>query len=237
MPVVQKANDRPVTGPETMLQAIKDLGMVPLFPHVIPGCSIREMTPKGFWFDDEDGILGPWDWKIEVVRSGEVAYGKFLPGGRTAFATIGCYRELMNWRRSLPKCRPEGLARDILESISEAGSASPSMLRKQFGLRKAELDTILTRLEYATRVVVGDIARVYRGPDLHYSGWQQSTVCTPEALFGSEDEDLAAFFGLPKPSAQPQHRHTPEESRMRLQDRIRSRFPAVTDSQIRKILD
>ena len=49
---------------------------------------------------DEEGTLGPWDRKIECVRAGDIAYGKFLCGGKAAFATIRWYRELMNIRRA-----------------------------------------------------------------------------------------------------------------------------------------
>ena len=74
--------------------------------HDHRGWSIEEMTAPGCWFTDEEegGTLGPWDWKIEAVREGDIAYGKYL-GGKAAFATVEWYRELMNWRRSIPKYR------------------------------------------------------------------------------------------------------------------------------------
>ncbi|MBQ2500905.1 MAG: hypothetical protein II524_00385, partial [Bacteroidales bacterium] len=86
-----------------MIAVIRRYGILPLFRSSIPGWSIEEKTAPGCWFDTE-GVLGPWDWKIEAVRQGDIAYGRFI-GGKAAFATIDWYRHLMNWRRSLPVYR------------------------------------------------------------------------------------------------------------------------------------
>lgn len=94
---------RSIMSHESMLAAVKKNGIIPFFKVGVPGWSIEEQTAPGYWFwEDEAESLGPWDWKVDVVQSGEIAYGKFL-GGKAAFATVEFYRELMNWRRSLPK--------------------------------------------------------------------------------------------------------------------------------------
>lgn len=91
--------------PERMIEVIREYGIIPFFRGAVPGWSIEEMTAPECWFGGaEDDELGPWDWKIEVVREGDIAYGKFL-GGKSAFATVEWYRDLMNWRRSIPKYR------------------------------------------------------------------------------------------------------------------------------------
>lgn len=96
---------RPIDSPEAMVAAIRYFGVLPFFRCDIPGWSVEELTAPGCWFsDEEDTFLGPWDWKIDAVREGDIAYGKFL-GGKTAFATVSWYRELMNWRRSQPRWR------------------------------------------------------------------------------------------------------------------------------------
>ena len=86
---------------EGMLRLIKKYRLIPFFVNPVPGFSIKEHTPSDLWFTEEH--LGPWDWKIECVQSGDIAYGKFLYGGKAAFATVDVYREIINWRRSLPK--------------------------------------------------------------------------------------------------------------------------------------
>ena len=85
---------------EDMYRAIMEAGILPFFINPVKGYSIQEMTSADCWFEEDE--LGPWDWKIECIRSGDIAYGKFLWGGKAAFATIPLYRELANWRRSLP---------------------------------------------------------------------------------------------------------------------------------------
>jgi len=90
-----------IDSPEKMIQAIRHYGILPFFKGGIPGWSVEEMTSPDCWFTSSEE-LGPWDWKIHVVREGDIAYGKFL-GGKAAFMTVEYYRHLMNWRRSLPK--------------------------------------------------------------------------------------------------------------------------------------
>ena len=41
------------------------------------------------------------------------------------------------------------------------------------------------KVQMGTWTVIGDIQRVYRGPDLHYNGWQRASNTTPDELFGS----------------------------------------------------
>lgn len=89
--------------PERMLEAIRHYGIVPFFKCGIPGWSIEEMTPAECWFMSSHQ-LGPWDWKIDVIQSGEVAYGKYLRR-KAGFATAEYYGHLLNWRRSLEKYR------------------------------------------------------------------------------------------------------------------------------------
>ncbi len=92
-----------INSPATMAYAIRECGFIPFFKCGIEGWSIEEMTDPEYWFMSSDQ-LGPWDWKIDVVREGDIAYGKFL-GGAAGFATTEFYGHLMNYRRSLPQYR------------------------------------------------------------------------------------------------------------------------------------
>ena len=92
-----------INSPASMINAIRECGFIPFFKCGIEGWSIEEMTDHEYWFTSSDK-LGPWDWKIDAVREGNIAYGKFL-GGAAGFATTDFYRHLMNYRRSLPQYR------------------------------------------------------------------------------------------------------------------------------------
>ena len=177
------------------------------------------MTPGDHWFEDDS--LGPWDWKIYAVQTGEIAYGKFLWGGKAAFATAECYRDLLNWRRSLPKYALREGDRQAYEAVCRAGALTTRELRRICGLKKAQMDAVATRLEQQTRLVTGDFERVYKGEFLEYKGWQLATLCRPEDLF---EFDLQAPF------------RSPEESFARLCERVRRTASDATDAQLAKML-
>ena len=170
-----------VKDPESMLELIEEYRIVPFFANPIPGFSVEEHTPADHWFESDD--LGPWDWKIDCLQSGDVAYGKFLWGGKAAFATVDVYRELMNWRRSQARYEPTEVQRKVLDLMEAKETISVADVRKLLGITKSAADAILTKLQMQARVITGDITRVFRGPELSYVGWQRSVFCAPEALF------------------------------------------------------
>lgn len=212
-----------------MLHTIKEAGLIPFFANPISGFSIEEKTHPGDWFTGES--LGPWDWKIHCVQSGEIAYGKFLYGGEAAFATVDVYRELMNWRRSQPRYAPSEDQRRVLDLIERQGSVGVRDVRELLGIKKGAADSLLSRLQMQTRVVTGDIERVYRGAELRYEGWQRSSFCAPESLFEEEEFPFPGFVPRSLRSA-----HTPEESLEYLMDTIHRAAPSATRAQMEKML-
>ena len=215
---------------ETMLEVIRWAGIIPLSESIIPGWSIEEHTPVEFWFGDDE--LGPWDWKIHCVQSGDVAYGKFVLGGKAAFATVDVFRELMNWRRSLPKYAPDDRQKRILAYLEENGTIGIKDVRTMLGIKKLEADAIIADMQRKTRVVTGDITRVYRGQDLHYNGWQTCSYCTPEALF--EDDGDFPFPGFVPRTLKSSL--TPAESRDFLFETILRTAPGTSEKSFQKVL-
>lgn len=215
----------------SMMEAIKTCGIIPFFENPVTGFSIEEMTPPGSWFTDED--LGPWDWKVDVVQSGEIVYGKFLCGGKAAFATPEWYAHLRNWRLSQEKFKPTAEGRKVLKLIEKEGSCVSRQVRELLNVKKSKSDSVLANLMNGTRLIIGDIQRVYKGPNLEYKGWQTASYCTPESLF----ERPAEVFG-------PWHIGgstlkcdcTPEESYSKLRNHIKELFPEATEKQLDKII-
>ena len=221
LPVVRDA--------EEMLNLVREYRLIPFFANQIAGYSVEEHTPAGSWFTEDN--LGPWDWKIGCVQSGDVAYGKFLFSGKAAFATVDVYRELANWRRSQARYQPDFRQQKVLDFMEERGSMTVADVRKLLGINKSAADSLITKLQVQTRVITGDIARVYRGADLQYSGWQRSSFCSPEALF--EDMDF------PFPGYRPRTLKsslTPLESLEFLKDTIRRVCGDVPDKVLMKAL-
>ena len=208
----------PVNSPEHLVEVVEAYGLIPFFENPIAGYSVEENTPAEYWFDSE--TLGPWDWKIFAVQTGRIAYGKFLWNGKAAFATPECYRDLLNYRRSLPKYALRESDRQAYEAVCAAGTLTSRELRRICGLKKAQMDAITTRLEQQTRLVIGDFERVYKGQFLEYSGWQLATLCRPEDLF---EYDLDEPF------------RSPQESFARLCERVRRTAPHATDAQLAKM--
>ena len=130
-----------ISSPETMERAICELGIVPFFTSAIPGYSIKELTQPGFWFDGEEDSLGPWDWKIDCLQNGGIAYGKFLCGGKAAFATIPFYRELMNVRRATTT--PDKNGERIMEYLEKQGSITIKEVRALLGVKKGQADAAI----------------------------------------------------------------------------------------------
>lgn len=225
-----------VTGAEAMVETIMEMGLVPFFENVIPGYSIEEMTPKENWFDtQEDLTYTPWDWKIACVQSGEIAYGKFLLGGKAAFATVKWYAHLRNWRQAQAKYKPDATQRKVLDAMQEQGSIGIKDIRKLLDVKKGAADALMTKLQMQCRVLTGDIIRVYRGPDLHYNGWQTSSFCSPEALFDTAPP-FPGFAGFPFEQESLEVTESPQESWDLLCEHVRSLFPDVTDKQLIKLL-
>ena len=235
-------NILPVTGAEAMCEAIRAAGIIPFFKGAVPGFSIEELTPPDHWFYTSDE-LGPWDWKIAAVQSGDIVYGKFLDGGKAAFATLSWFAHLMNWRRSLPRFKPDASGRKVLEMLESQGTVSSADIRKLLGIRKAAADGVSTRLMYQTRLVIGDIRRVYSGPSLVYSGWQRCVFCTPEALFGADSGDQArpaelVFGGFSPFSAKDplDAGCSPPESRKAILDHLGSLLPEASGEALDRLL-
>lgn len=238
-----------IDSPEAMLDAIRHFGIIPFFHNAVSGWSIEDLTAPGCWFGDENdgGSLGPWDWKIDTVRAGDIAYGKYL-GGKAAFATFEWYRHLMNWRRSLPqhKLAEGGHPEFLLEAIKKNGSLQAQEMRALLkpripDIKKQTVDSLLQHLEMGTWAVIGDFTRVYRGPNLVYSGWQRSSVTTPDELFkpcvssgGESDPFWAKFIDNGPASELPSC--SPEESRETLITHIRSLFPEAKRNIIEKMI-
>lgn len=158
---------------EKMIEAIREIGIVPFTPKKIKGWSIQEMTDPDFWFMSSDE-LGPWDWRIEAVRSGLV-FGKFI-GNTTAFATPLMYRHLMNWRRSRARYRmalgenyPVRTLDDRLQSL-----ISPTLLeiiRSRGVVESTSLRKILeAEVPVQTRKQVGGHVEKYLLPTIKRTG-------------------------------------------------------------------
>ena len=98
-------------------------------------------------------------------------------------------------------------------------------------MKKSAADSLLCRLQMQTRIIIGDISRVYRGADLKYSGWQRSSFCSPEALFEDLDFPFPGFKPRTMKSAL-----TPEESLAFVKEKVRQAVGDVSENLLNKML-
>ena len=80
---------------------------------------------------------------------------------------------------------------------------------------------------------IGDIQRVYRGPNLEYKGWQTASYCRPESVFERPDET----FGPWKiKGSSLQCDCSPEASFEKLRDHVLTLFPGADAKAVLKVL-
>ena len=220
-----------ITDSASMLEAVRAYGFLPFFENAVPGFSVEELTPPSCWLSDEQ--LGPWDWKVDLVQSGEIVYGKFLCGGKAAFATVPWYAHLRAWRLSQEKYAPTAEGEQVLALVDETGSCVSRQVRERLGVRKSRADAVLAALMRDCRLVIGDIQRVYRGPNLEYKGWQTASYCRPESVFERPDET----FGPWKiKGSSLQCDCSPEASFEKLRDHVLTLFPGADAKSVLKVL-
>ncbi len=205
-----------------MLQNIKDivrqvntLGLLPFFKGEIEGFSIEECLTPDYWFQDEGGGYGVWDWKNDIMVEADCAYGKFYRG-KACFVSLKWFPDLLNWRRS--RYNPSADEQRMLAAVKERNSLLSSEMKK---LCTKGFDGALARLQMGGALMTADFEYKYTRDGRAY-GWSVARYCTPEAYFGAECL---------------QTDRTPEESRQRLQLHLAEALPQASPKQIDRILD
>lgn len=221
---VVKMKKRISSCPELM-EAIQQIGLVPLLDSGIPGFSADELVaPECRYVATDDGWDWPlWDWKGPIVTEGHFAYGKFF-GGKAGFVSMDWWPDLCNYRRvKYPEPAEDSIEGTILEILRVNGSMITRNLRSACGFdgpkMRSKFDGYVTRLQMACRVVTEDF--VYP-TDKHGNryGWGWALLTTPEHLFG--------HHSLP-------HR-TPQESLDRILAHFRTILPQATEKQLLKLI-
>lgn len=101
-------------------------------------------------------------------------------------------------------------------------------------VKKQAVDFVMSYLDMGTWTVIGDITRVYRGPNCEYKGWQRNTITTPEALLAAVDSisentggdnPFWAKFIDEGPETEITIDCSPEESRNHIIQTVRKFFP------------
>lgn len=215
---------REVRSPEDIITLTEEVGFLPFFRNHIPGFSVEECCPRELWFSDT--LDGPWEWKGPVARSGRCVYGQLFCG-KAGFVSREWLPDFANYRRDgydfdarfddeLAPLRDKG----VYDTLLAGGAMLSRELREKCGAKG--FDTVITRLQMQTYVVIGDF--VYRR-DKHGRtyGWGVAKYTTPEALLGC-DHVTSAYF------------RDPSQSRERITAHLSSLLPEAEESGIRKLI-
>ena len=210
------------------MEAIQQIGLVPLLDSGIPGFSADELVAPECRYVrlDDGGWEWPlWQWKGPMVTEGGFAYGKFF-NGKAGFVTMEWWPDLCNYRRAKhPEPDEESVEGVVLDILRVNGSMITRELRSSCGFdgpkMRSRFDAYVTRLQMSCRVVTEDF--VY--PKDRYGnsyGWGWALLTTPEHHFGRDACHCS---------------RTPEESRSRLYDHLHGILPQATERQIARLLD
>ena len=234
---------KPITTSYELEELVLRTGILPYFRNKISGFSIEETVPEPILWDLADG---PWIWKGTLVRGWRVAYGKFF-NRKAGYIALDLLADFINLRRSHYYLAANPLESHILDVLREHESllsrelkdlsgftrrrkAAPrlSPLERMIersatrGARDLGFDTRIMRLQMAGYVVIADFEyKTDRHGDTY--GWGVARYTTPEALYGLEACDAAG--------------RTPEQSYMRLYERIKDALPRTDDRLIHRLLN
>ena len=174
-----------------MMEAIQELGFVPLLYSGIPGFSAEEMVDEDCrYVVYDDG----WDWpmckwKGPIINEGGCVYGKFFDK-KAGFISLDWWPDFSNWRRSVNPMPEEGSIEEaILLTLQEHGSLITRELRSACGFTgpkmRSRFDAYVTRLQMACRIVTEDFVYPRDRHGREY-GWGWSLLTTPERLYGRD---------------------------------------------------
>lgn len=212
-----------------LTEYINKVGTLPLF-RIVPslGWSAEEVVD-----DDCQYVVLPdggwecklWDWKGDIIRESECAYGKFFLG-KAAFISKEWWPDFCNYRRSMHPYPAEGSIEEaIIETLKLNGSMITRDLRKACGFTepkmRSKFDNFITRLQMGGYLVTENFVYPHDRHGKQY-GWGWSLLTTPEDLFGRE----ACHTN-----------RTPEESRQRLMEHFKEVIPEGTEELFNRFLD
>lgn len=205
------------------------MGLLPFFACGIPGFSIEDFTPSQFWF--EEGVDGPWEWRMEVARRGAMAYGKLF-NKKAGLVSREWYPDLANYRRDgydFDARYEDGLAsykeKCIMDVLLREGPTLSKDLKKAAGFGGGGMkgfDTAITRLQMQTYVTVHSFEY---SKDKHGKpyGWGVARYAVAEDVLGAEVTRSA-------------YHRDPAESKARLLAHLQTLCPQASPADLEKLI-
>ena len=215
---------------EELIDWIDEVGFLPLFKNEVPGFSVEENTSDLYWWTG-DKEQDPWEWRVLIARSGQVAYGKFF-GKKAGFVSKEWFPHFANYRRDgydFDSRWDEELAsmrcKRIMDQFENRDELFSFELKRLAGFGKGgekNFDGAVTDLQMQGYLLIRDFRRRVNQKGLEY-GWPISIYSTPEALWGYDHISSAYHIA-------------PAESRELIDRQVRKNFPEAEELELDVVL-
>lgn len=215
---------------QELIRWIGQVGFLPLFKNAIDGFSVEEHTSDRCWWSG-DPEQDPWEWRQQIARGGQVAYGKFF-GGRAGFISREWFPHFANWRRDgydFDSRWDEELAsmrqKRVMNLFTLRDEWYSFELKRLAGFgREGEknFEGTMTDLQMSGYLLIRDFRQRLNKKGLPY-GWPISVYAMPEALWGYEH--IASAYST-----------EPARSRELIYEQVRGHFPAAAEETLRAVL-
>jgi len=213
---------------DDLINAVQQIGILPLFQNSLPGFSVEEYVAPSAWFSDEPGV---WEWKDPVIQEADCAYGKFFEK-KAAFISAEWFPDFANYRRDgydFDARFEDGLAsykdKQLFDLVDAHAPALSKTLKREGNYRKGGttgFDTSMNRLQAQGYVVISNFVYMKDRYGKEY-GWGVAEYSTPEKFFGEAFTDAV-------------YQRQPEESFQRILERLHAILPDVPDKSLRSFL-
>ncbi len=213
---------------DDLINAVQQMGILPLFQNSLPGFSVEEHVTPAAWFSDEPGV---WEWKGPVIQEAGCAYGKFLEK-KAAFISAEWFPDFANYRRDgydFDARFDDGLAsykdKQLYDLLDAHAPVLSKTLKREGNYRKGGttgFDTSMNRLQTQGYVVISNFVYMKDRYGKEY-GWGVAEYSTPEKFFGEAFTDTV-------------YQRQPEESLQRILEHMHTILPDVPDKSLRIFL-
>lgn len=172
---------------EDAIQAIKEIGILPLSPLIPDYPSLESLTNKADWYMETD--RDPWLWRARFPADGVAAYGKFLKRKSILIASelVPAMKAVIGHAAGIEQRYADGLVSTTAKDLHEHIAANPGIetraLRKLSGLaateQKKAYDQAITELQAGMDIVISGVKqRLNDNGDKN--GWNSTSFETGE---------------------------------------------------------
>lgn len=212
------------------INLIENKGFMTFFKCDIPGLSLEEYTDGKYWWGN-NATLDPWEWRAEIARRGNIAYGKFFEN-KNGFISLEWLADFVNYRRngydfdSLWDDEKATLRqKKIMDCFSDNDEIISNDLKQMAGFGKGGLKNFegtATSLQMQMYLTTKDFRQRKNKKGEEY-GWAIAVYATLEQMWGY-DRVTSAYCV------------SPNESATKIYNYLKMNYPNATDKQIKKIV-